>query len=176
MTTGGAEMALNHPRFSSNGTGKRPEPSQASLEERSRRTAEALAPRYDQLNELWAEAETRLKAMQVPRYVWVVYKREDIEPADPYSRSYCECLGLVKARGEWRLCLGQFVKDEYNGHPSDPDQPTNWKPIADCSVEERVEAAAHLTALRKEVVVSAEHYISKVDEAVSHLTTALAEF
>jgi hypothetical protein len=169
-------MALNHPRFSSNGTGKHPDPVPSSLEERNRRTAEALAPRYDQLNGLWAEAETRLKAMQVPRYVCVVYNREDIEPDDAYSPSYCDCLGLAKVRGEWRLCLGQFVEDAYNGRPSDPDRPTNWKPIADCSVEERVEAAPHIAALREEIVKSAEHYVSKVDEAVAHLTKALEHF
>jgi len=169
-------MALNHPRFSSNGTGKHPEPIQPSLDERSRRTAEALAPRYDQLNRLWAQAETRLKAMQVPRYVWVVYKREDVEPEDAYSPRYCECLGLVKFRGEWRLCLGQFVRDEYNAHPSDTDQPTNWKPVSDCSVEERVEAAPYIAVLREAIVESAEHYISKVDEAVAHLTNALEHF
>jgi hypothetical protein len=158
-----------------NGTGKHPEPVQVPLEERNRRTAEALAPRYDQLNRLWAEAEARLKAMQVPRYVWVVYKMEDVDPEDPYSPGACECLGLVKFRGEWRLCLGHFVCERAPS-PCDPDQPMDWKPILDCSVEERVKAAPHIAKLREEIVASAEQYISKVDEAVAHLTTALEHF
>ena len=92
---------------------------------------------------------------------------------DPYSSLDCECLGLVKFRGEWRLCLGHFVRNDCNPHPCDPDEPMDWKPILDCSVEERVQAAPHIAKLREEIVASAEQYICKVDEAVAHLTTEL---
>ncbi len=129
-------MALNHPRFSNNGTGKHPEAAQSSLDDRSRRTAAALAPRYDQLNRLWAEAENKLRSMQAPRHMsgksTTAWKWN---PQDPYSPRECDCLALVKYRGEWRLCHGSFVKDDFHGDPRDPNQPTNWRPIADCTVE-----------------------------------------
>jgi len=169
-------VALNHPRFSSNGTGKGPEPAKAALDERNRRAAAILAPRYDQLNRLWADAEARLRAMQAPRYVWTDYRTEDIDPENPYSSCHCHCLGLVKVRGEWRLCIGDYIRDDYQPRPYDPESPMNWKPILDCSVEERVEAAPHIGKLREEIVKSAEHYTVKVDEAVAHLTKALEQF
>jgi hypothetical protein len=169
-------MALNHPRFSSNGTGERPEPALDSLDDLNRRTAEALASRYDWLNRLWADAEARLKAMQVPRYVWIVYKEQNVDPDEVYSECRCECLGLVRVRGEWRLCIGQWYRNEYDLQPSDPDQPTDWKPVLDCSVEERVEAAPHIGKLREAVVESAEQFIVRVDDAVAHLTKALEQF
>jgi hypothetical protein len=166
-------MALNHPRFSVNGTGTRPSAARPNLDDRSRRTAEALAPRYEQLNQLWAEAESRLKAMQVPRYAWVICKHVPIDPEDQYSADYCDCLGLVKYRGEWRLCSGSCVLDDFHPQLPGTEQPTNWRPISDCTVEERVEAAPHLGKLREAIVVSAEHYVAKVDEAIAQLTTAL---
>jgi hypothetical protein len=114
--------------------------------------------------------------MQVPRYVWVVYESDDIYPERPDSPCDCKCLGLVKVRGDWRLCLGDFVRNDCNPHPADSDEPLNWKPVLDCSVEERVRTAPHIAKLREEIVVSAEHYITKVDEAVGHLSRALEQF
>ncbi len=169
-------MALNGRRVSSNGQAERTEMSVPPLALRSHRAAEALGPLYNQLNQLWADAEARLKAMQVPRYVWVVYNREELDPENEYSPIHCECLGLVKVRGEWRLCLGQFVDDEFHQSPSAPHQPANWKPIADCSVEERVQAAPFVGELRAKIVDSAEHYISEVNEAIVHLSNALMQF
>ena len=96
-----------------------------------------------------------------------------VDPEDPYPSLDCECLGLVKSEASGDCVLAISSADDCNPHPCDPDEPMDWKPILDCSVEERVQAAPHIAKLREEIVASAEQYICKVDEAVAHLTTEL---
>ena len=137
-----------------------------SLDERNKKAAESLSPRYDLLNQKWHEAEKKLKAMQSPRHVQIVYMEEDSSS----GFTILHCLGLVKHRGEWRLCLSSHSNDEQQGPEVD------WKPVIECAAEERVAAAPFILKLREEIVLSAEQFVAKVDDAVQKLTESLKQF
>lgn len=154
--------------FSMNGDGAgKHQGGEKPLDERNERARKALAARYDLLNQKWADAEKMLKSMQVPRSVWIEYDSEPVDPQRPGEWQICYCLGLVKYRGDWRLCHGTYDTSEGG--------PDNWKPVVDCSVEQRVAAAPHIGKLRERLVESAEKYISKVDRAVAEMTEALEQ-
>jgi len=92
-----------------------------------------------------------------------------MDEREPRAGNYCYCIGLMKYRSDWRICHGVYA-DMHEGGPDD------WKPIMECSVEERVNAAPHIGKLRKKLVESAEKYVAKVDKAVAEMTTALEQF
>jgi hypothetical protein len=120
------------------------------------------------LNARWAGAEEKLKEMQSPRHVWIEYHSEPADAYRPDEFQVHDCLGLVRYRGEWRLCHGSY--DDREGSPSD------WKPIIECAAEERVAAAPHILKLRERIVTSAEKFVAKVDEAIGKLTEGLKQF
>lgn len=139
-----------------------------TLEERNKKAADCLSPRYNLLNAKWELAEKKLKAMQAPRHVWIVYHSEPGDPGKPDEYQVNDCLGLVRYRGEWRLCHASYIDSD--------GTPTDWKPIIECSGEERVAAAGFVLKLREEVVCSAEKFVARVDRAIELLTEALNEF
>ena len=79
-----------------------------------------------------------------------------------------ECLGLIKHRGAWRICHGFYNAIDDNAPPS-------WRPVADCSVAERVELVDHLPALRDAIVAEAEKSVTDVRKAVSKLEESIAQ-
>lgn len=88
----------------------------------------------------------------------------------------CDCLGIARCRGERRLCIGSYTRDVCNQLQDPPEtEPSTWKPIAESSAAERVEAAEPIAERRREIVESAGRYIARVDEAVTHLARALEE-
>ena len=71
----------------------------AALEARREKAAETLSQLYGELNNFWTLAEQRLRSMLPPRECWFEYYQEE------RSRG---CLGMVKYRGDWRICHGYY--------------------------------------------------------------------
>ena len=80
-----------------------------------------------------------------------------------------EFLGWIKCQGQWRLCWGELF-EPYNNWPTE-----EWKPIAECPMEKRVEMAEHLGALRKAMNEAKVSYLPKVEKAIALLKQALAK-
>ncbi len=138
-----------------------------TLKRRAEKARTELFARYDQLNALWLKAEERLTKNHVPLPVEHIYARYDSVEQQYYGVGGCECLGLQKIKGKWRICYGVYW------FSSQPD--ADWVPITECSAETRVEAAKHLPGLEKAVIESAEKFIPRVDDAIQALTEALAQ-
>ena len=137
------------------------------LRERNLKVAETLAEKLKTLNTQWSAIEKKLKEMQVPRYAYVRYNEHDLFTNGMGSPCGWEVLGLVRYGGEWRLCHGNDNEIE--------EGPPSWKPLAECSLEERVEAADHIDSLRLEIIQSAEKYVSKVETASAKLSSVLSK-
>jgi len=135
-----------------------------TLAERAENAQKTLFGRYDQLNAKWEAAEKRLRSMHIPREVSVPYLEEVDEYGQPQVDYY---IGLVKYRGEWRICTHSY-------HNPSGDS-TNWTPITEASAETRVELVQYLPKLHEAVVKSAEDFIGKVDEALKGLDDYLSE-
>src|SRR5713226_6045527 len=103
-------------RFSENGTGKGEE--DTSLPERHRKADKALANRYEQLAQKWAEGEKYFRSLHLPRPIIVVYNLQ--ESNDPGGESW-ETLGFLRHGGEWRLCYALTYGFQ-------EDEPVDWKP------------------------------------------------
>ena len=139
-----------------------------ALTARSRETTEALYARYDQLNELWIQAEKLLTQAHVPEPVFFAYDepwyREPTAQEEPVATF---CLGLLKVKGKWRIC-----------HGSRPfkltDQEPDWNLITECSASERVMAAEHLPALYERVIESAKEFVQTVDTAIADLRRSVS--
>src|SRR5437870_2224988 len=102
-----------------------------TLEARARKAREELFTRYDQLNALWLAAEERLTNQHIPHEVCHPYHQYNIDEQDPMAGYACNCLGLVKVKGKWRICYGTY---DYS-YPF----PRDWTPIVDCSAEIRAD-------------------------------------
>lgn len=133
----------------------------APIETRLELANSSLSQLYTELNNRWWEVQHKLCAMLPPRECWSEYK------VWGENGEYRACLGLIKFRGEWRICHGV-----YNNH--EENRPDAWKPVHDCSVAERVELIAHIEKLRDAIVAEAEKSIPQVQDAVSKIAAALA--
>jgi hypothetical protein len=160
-------MTLNRRRFSVNGNG-------GSIEQRNRRVNDSLAAQYDQLNRKWQDVEASLKAMLVPHNVWVAFDSEEVEFNNSSAGTDFQCLGLVKVKGEWRICIGEY-NDMDAIQRGLEEEPQYWKPILDCGVEERVRLASHVSTLRKKIIEAKERYVTTIDGALDHLDKVLEE-
>jgi hypothetical protein len=130
------------------------------IETRQQVAAETLSPLYGELNNHWAHVQQKLRDMLPPRECWAEYRVWGDD------EQYRACIGLVKWRGEWRICHGFYDAHEEDG-------PAAWKPIHDCSVSERVELIDHIEKLRDAIIAEAEKSIPQVQSAVSKLATML---
>ncbi len=130
---------------------------------------------YDDLNALWKKAEDDLATMRVCVPVKVRVKTEYGEyicnggNPEP-SWSEVMFLGWRRLHKDWRICVG--VRREDCGHP---ETDWVWKPLAECSVEDRIECAAHFRALKDEVAKAREKLIPKVIEAIACLSESVAK-
>ncbi|HEY7423556.1 MAG TPA: hypothetical protein VH682_04870 [Gemmataceae bacterium] len=138
-----------------------------TLEERAQKAREELFERYDQLNALWLKAEEHLTKYHIPCPVQFMYSYTPDDVRCNNEIPECECLGLQKVKGKWRICYGEY----YSCNQPDAD----WQPITECSAEIRVRAARHLPGLEKAVVESAERFIPKVDSAIKQLAEILGQ-
>ncbi len=131
----------------------------ASKERRQQDVGEKLGQLYGELNNYWAHVTQKLCALVPPRECWAEYR------ISGDSDEYRACLGLIKFRGEWRICHGYYRTDE--------DGPQSWKPIHECAVSERVELIDHIEKLRDAIIAEAEKSIPQVQNAVSKLAATL---
>jgi hypothetical protein len=138
-----------------------------TLSERAEKARSALFSRYDQLNDLWLQAEKELAKIHIPQDAEFCYQsHEDCGYPGERLRDY---IGVRKIKGKWRICLGfhsrgDDVPDEIHDH---------WTPITDCSADDRVWAVKYLPQLWEAVVESAERFIPKVDDAIDRLRKVL---
>jgi hypothetical protein len=130
-----------------------------SKEKREQAVGETLGRLYGELNNYWAHVQQKLCALVPPRECWAEYR------ISGDNDEYRACLGLIKYRGEWRICHGFYRIDECG--------PESWKPIHDCAVAERVELIDHIDKLRDAIIAKAEESIPEVQSAVSKLAAKL---
>ena len=129
-----------------------------TLPERNQQVDLALATRYDALNQLFTEAEQIVKALRPLHSVWVDYGHDHCN-----GQPDCwDLLGITKHQGKWRLC--HAIDNDLNEYG-----PLEVKPIVECVVEVRVQAAKIVRQLREKIVKSKEQYVPKVDEAIKEL-------
>jgi hypothetical protein len=138
-----------------------------SLEERNEHADAELSTRYEQINQLLAEAEKRLKRLKPPQEVWIAYNMKQVNPDNPGSPECWELIGLCRYAGTVRLC-----------HATDWDEGdiANIRPVVECPAEVRVKAANLIGKLRIKFVKMKEEFIPQVDDAINVLTSALAKF
>lgn len=158
-------MSSKNPRFSLNGDGKHPEP--LSPDHRKEKVVAALGKRYKALNQLWENAEADLKEIPVPVDVPYRYKSVSVdEPHEPRGFEMHFYIGFVKSKGGWRICHGT----QHDGYP---EYDYDWKPITECSVDIRLEAAPHINKLRERVLEKAEECVTTLDRTISDFRNTL---
>jgi len=157
-------------RFSVNGKPNAPlNTTSAAFQARSHALRTKTDDRLDRLTALWREIEKKLIGLQPPRHVLHVYHKIS-RAGDAPDNDDCFCIGITKYAGKWRLCIG-----EYNEYESDHNEvPISWCPATNCSVEERVLAAAHVKKLEQKIVETGEQMLPRIDEAIRHLEDLLA--
>lgn len=156
-------MSTKNPRFSLNGDGKLSDSPKSDLQKM--KIIEALNQRYQELNKLWEKAEAELKEIPIPLDVEISYKYEPADPHEPDGYQINYHLGFVRSKGGWRICYGSTHDGNY------PDY--GWKPITECSMDIRLEAVPHISALRKRVLKAAEECVPKLDKAITDLRNTL---
>lgn len=139
-----------------------PENSQMSIDERNEELNDALTVRLEQLNAAIEAQESQLKGMRLARDVQHVYRSESCEDDNR------NCIGeinwmvaMVKLKGGWRLCYSHHLEN-YNW----PDERVDWKPLVECSIEERIDAVPHIAELRNAVVISKEKLMPELEKAI----------
>jgi hypothetical protein len=162
------ESSVNNHAKSSVPAVKSSRKSAPTFEERTQNASKSLSPLYDDLNKTWHAVEIKLRKMLPPRHTWVPYRFEVDEVDSSRQMGVWDCLGLVKYRGEWRVCNGRY-------HTLNESAPGTWKPITECAVEERVAAVDHVEALKEEILAGAEKSIPIVQSAVAKLAKTLAQ-
>ncbi len=138
-----------------------------TLEQRAKKVRDELFSRYDQINALWLQAEEQITQFHIPEPVQFTYSSYLIDERNPNSE-VCECLGVFRVKGKWRICYGSFLPNQEGG-------PDEWTPITEAAAQIRVEAASHLPGLKKAVVESAEKFVPRVDKAIQALAVALKQ-
>jgi hypothetical protein len=128
--------------------------------------ADPLVAHYDELNALWKQAEEELAAMRVPVPVEVM-----VEPgaSEDGRLERTEYLSWSKMEKDWRLCFLVKFLDRTDGVTME------WKPVAECPMEKRIELAAHYGKLKAKMNEAREKYIPHVGAAIASLKQALAD-
>jgi len=126
---------------------------------------------YDELNGLWKQAEEQLAAMRVSVPVEVEVKTGygAYSPnADEPDYRKTEYLGWHKHQKDWRICLGVHQEEMGDGSES-----WEWKPVAECPMEHRVELAPHFHELKAKMKEARQRLVPQVAAAVASLKEAL---
>ena len=142
-----------------------------TIDERNDEVNKALESRFSQLNAALEEHETRLKAMMVPKNTEAVYRSYCEEELDSGKSTgeYTFYIGMIKLRGNWRLCHASHYLS-YSGWDSGD---LDWKPIVEASIEDRINAAKHIDKLREAIVKVKEELVPDVEKAIEALATSL---
>jgi len=140
-----------------------PETHEMTVDERNDELNKALTTRLEQLNAAIEDHEKQFKVMKLARNVMHVFRTRSME--DDHRNCIGEVnwfVGMIKLKGGWRLC---YAHDQE--HYSYPDETTiNWKPLVECSIEERIDAVPHVGALREAIVKSKESVVTELEEAI----------
>jgi hypothetical protein len=141
-----------------------------SIDDQNDELNEVLGTRLSQLNAAIEAHEKALKAMMVPRTVKHLYQSEEIRDDNGQltGSSLDYYIAMIKWQGTWRLC-----------HDVDfqPGPPTfDWKPLVDCSIQDRLRAAPHLDELRNKIVEEKKKVIPELEAAIESLARSLETF
>ena len=71
---------------------------------------------------------------------------------------------MIKQKGGWRLCY--CFHYESFGHP---DREVRWKPLVDCSIEERIQATKHIDKLKGRIIDEKEKLMPELENAIENL-------
>ena len=161
---------MNH-RFSLNGDGKQvplnpisPDGQESAPPDnpnfREEQIISALRGRFDDLKQLWQDAEEELRRFRLPHGAEYCYASD--EEAHPYC---CYFLGFVRYGKWWRICHGYCSTHE----PPDRALPSerNWKPITECPFDLRLKMIDVFDNLRAQVIQEAEKAIPGLDQALT---------
>jgi len=142
-------------------------PEAPSTDQRKKQVVAALNTRYKELNKLWEDAEADLREIPIPIDVKYRYKSEPADPDRPdlYENHYY--IAFAKSKGGWRICI-DIIHDDGN-----PEPHFDWTPIAECVVDLRLEAVAHIGALRELVLKAAEECVPTFDKAIADLRSTM---
>jgi len=138
-----------------------------TIDEQNDELNEALDTRLNQLNAAIDAHEKALKEMQIPRMVKHFYLSNNIpdENGQVTGDSYDYYIAMVKWRGTWRLCHDvSFSRDQ-----SDFD----WKPLVDCSISDRLQAAPHIGELRNKIIAEKKKVIPELESVIESLAKSL---
>lgn len=153
--------------FDKNGTlSKAGTPPPPPLAARNEQASQALALRYDALNQELLEIEKRLKALAPPHSVWHDYNRVCVD--DDCGHYRWEMLGLIKYNDKWRLVHAYDADHHDNGFEQ-------IQPLTECPADVRVKAAHVVGELYRKIVASKEEYATRVDEAIKELRELRSE-
>jgi hypothetical protein len=134
-----------------------------AAQEAEKREADPLAYDCDQLNTLWAAAEKQLASLRVPRQCEVLFN-EDVNSGG----FYFDVLTFTKHNGDWRICFGT----KFDPHGAEPAE-YRVKPIAECTLDDRVRATEHFSKLRDALVAAKADFLPSLSAAVETLRDAL---
>jgi hypothetical protein len=146
-----------------------------SLADRLDTAKRALGPVLDQINQGFAEAEKRLRALQPVEGVWFRYRSEPADPNAPVGVDYCinYLIGIAKHDGEWRLCWGTT----HDGFPE--MDVAGIQPVSELSRWERVDLAALLPEwfpdLQERIVKETEGFLPKAKNALAKMMAELGQ-
>lgn len=133
-----------------------------SQDERNQEINDSLNVRLNQLNQLIEKREAALKSMMVARdTVLCIHSYQ--EENDEFGE-YQQLLGMIKQKGGWRLCYS-FHYENF-GHP---DREVLWKPLVDCSIEERIHATKHIDKLKGRIIEEKEKLMPELENAIENL-------
>ena len=139
-----------------------------SIEEKNNALNETIKNSLDALNNIIQEHEKALRAMTILRDVSYTYKRWDIEDeqGNPTGHEEALLLGIRKWNGTWRLCHGYY----------NDVQGTEWKPLADSSVVDRLAAVPHIEKLQQAIVDDKEKLDHEVTETLGSAIESMMNY
>jgi len=138
-----------------------PEKPEMTIDERNDELNQALTARLEQLNLGIEKQEGELKAMMIARDTQYCYRTAEELDGGRTVGEHSWHIGMIRLKGGWRLCHAAHYF-HYQGFEED----IAWKPLVDCSIEERIEAVSHIGALREEIVKSKESLVPELEKAI----------
>lgn len=136
-----------------------------TIDERNNELNEALATRLNQLNVAIEHQEKQLKAMMIVCDTQITYRTGDEIQGGQQVGEHSWHIGVIKLKGGWRLCHAT----QYEHFHGAWDEQVDWKPLVDCSIEERIEASSHIAKLREAIVESKQKLMPDLEKAIESL-------
>jgi hypothetical protein len=141
-----------------------------TLADRSRKATEVVRPVLEQIDQAFAEAERRIRALQPTIDAWVRCRPYAIR-----SLGSSQCIGVAQVGNEWRLCYGTA---SCWGEASKLEVSSS-SPITEASPIIRVDIATHFPtlypALLERVVEAMEDFVPEAENALAKMVGTLKE-